>query len=226
MPKGSTLQHLKAKHSNCLECCQCFGSCMIKSVSWTIYVLMYVVPTIIEISLLVYYASDDVTIKIIIATHSSLLIATTVYAGVKLVIDLMHTGYNYTHGCNNAFCKPLYKPKTLLAGGHWFLMMLPWLACNIICTWVFWSRLVDSAGIIIMVFSPFVLFPIMTGWGYAISLELRKSQRKKEQKIRAEQHKIRQIEQEEKSKQIKQKQESVVTNDVVVNVDSDSTSSS
>jgi hypothetical protein len=174
--------------TNSTECGMHVCSCFKKSFSWSVYILMYIGPIIIQSSTLAYYSDDFSTVSILLISYSCFIIAATLYMGIKLIIDLRHDDSEGHRKCNcsNAFGVPLYKPKSLLRGGHWFMILLPWILCNIVSIGYFGKQIINANSqiIIIMAFIPFGLFPIAGGCGFGISREIEKAKEKKNKKTK------------------------------------------
>lgn len=170
-----------------VKCCRTQSSfaakCCTRSISWTIYILMYIVPIVVQSCTLAYYSNDFNTVMILLISYSCFIMATTMYAGIRLVMDCRHSKIykgQYSNKktydkkectCEYAYCTPLWKPKSLLMGTHWLHILFLWEICNIASVGYFGDQLVkNNLNIIIgMAFFPFLIFPIASGIGYAIS---------------------------------------------------------
>lgn len=159
------------------------GRCCIRSVTWTIFFLMYIVPTIIQSWSLAYFHGDFNMVKILLICWSCLIMSATMYTGIRLVIDCRHGKYikdkngqktSYKSEdctCEYAYCTPIWKPKSLLMGTHWMHILYPWELCNIVSVGYFGKQLIDTENnwIIAFAFVPLIVFIIACGIGLAIS---------------------------------------------------------
>lgn len=182
-----TLKFAEKDLRNKARCCASqsnfAGKCCVRSVSWTIFILMYIVPTIVQSWSLAYFYADFNMVKILLVSWSCLIMSATIYAGIRLVIDCRHGKYikdNNGHTklynsedctCEYAYCTPLWKPKSLLMGTHWMHLLYPWELCNIVSVGYFGKQLIDTENnwIIAFAFVPFIVFTIACGIGLAIS---------------------------------------------------------
>ena len=169
------------------KCCQSqsnfAGRCCVRSISWIIFFLMYIVPTVVQSVVLAHFSNDFPMVKLLLVAFSCLIMAATLYSGIRLVIDCRHGKYNKDRNdnktwerkdctCEHAYCTPLWKPKSLLMGTHWMHILYPWKICNIASVGYFGAKLINDGSnwIIALAFIPFAVFAIGGGIGFAISL--------------------------------------------------------
>jgi hypothetical protein len=161
--------------------CSTAYACFIHSLISIVYVLLYLIPSSTQITLLVIYHSDIEIVKWILVTSSSLIIALTLFASTKLTMDLFKgdTKYDQTCSCcfgtschvscnSDALCFNFLFINGFRSGCFWITFMLIWFICNVVSLAYFTEQLISNGSfwLYFLVFAPVLctIFGVLVGY--------------------------------------------------------------